>query len=150
MQRTVSSETYFIHIKHLNTIIESYHLIRFYYYDNHLFYFLLFLLLVYISMRYQQCDVCLYANIRIFKQITTQRHPPNRGFWMFVSMQIYEFLSKSQLSSNEAANTSDVCLYANIRIFKQITTPTVYRPRLEAMFVSMQIYEFLSKSQLSQ
>ena len=22
-------------------------------------------------MRYQQCDVCLYANIRIFKQITT-------------------------------------------------------------------------------
>ena len=43
MQRTVSSETYFIHIKHLNTIIESYHLIRFYYYDNHLFYFLLFL-----------------------------------------------------------------------------------------------------------
>ena len=41
-------------------------------------------------------DVCLYANIRIFKQITTIEasdipEPP-----MFVSMQIYEFLSKSQ------------------------------------------------------
>ena len=43
-------------------------------------------------------DVCLYANIRIFKQITTVRCRTYRGREMFVSMQIYEFLSKSQLN----------------------------------------------------
>ncbi len=41
---------------------------------------------------------------------------------MFVSMQIYEFLSKSQLLQRNFAREMDVCLYANIRIFKQITT----------------------------
>ena len=41
----------------------------------------------------------------------------------------------------------DVCLYANIRIFKQITTKGVKDTAFSAMFVSMQIYEFLSKSQ---
>ena len=66
---------------------------------------------------------------------------------MFVSMQIYEFLSKSQLFTLKLANTPDVCLYANIRIFKQITTEMKYGSRCVRMFVSMQIYEFLSKSQ---
>ena len=42
-------------------------------------------------------DVCLYANIRIFKQITT-------------------------IGRSEEKGSVDVCLYANIRIFKQITT----------------------------
>ena len=41
---------------------------------------------------------------------------------MFVSMQIYEFLSKSQLRMEFFRAFLDVCLYANIRIFKQITT----------------------------
>ena len=41
----------------------------------------------------------------------------------------------------------DVCLYANIRIFKQITTSALVRLTEHMMFVSMQIYEFLSKSQ---
>ena len=41
---------------------------------------------------------------------------------MFVSMQIYEFLSKSQHTSPCKVSLVDVCLYANIRIFKQITT----------------------------
>ena len=41
---------------------------------------------------------------------------------MFVSMQIYEFLSKSQPIGEIALVNIDVCLYANIRIFKQITT----------------------------
>ena len=50
-------------------------------------------------MRYQQCDVCLYANIRIFKQITTKLDYSKISDMMFVSMQIYEFLSKSQLTS---------------------------------------------------
>ena len=67
---------------------------------------------------------------------------------MFVSMQIYEFLSKSQHANNAAAVNSDVCLYANIRIFKQITTHLQMNTMLLLMFVSMQIYEFLSKSQL--
>ena len=42
----------------------------------------------------------------------------------------------------------DVCLYANIRIFKQITTTSGFSDATLGMFVSMQIYEFLSKSQL--
>ena len=41
---------------------------------------------------------------------------------MFVSMQIYEFLSKSQRLRAYTIRFCDVCLYANIRIFKQITT----------------------------
>ena len=41
---------------------------------------------------------------------------------MFVSMQIYEFLSKSQPDVSFDGTFIDVCLYANIRIFKQITT----------------------------
>ena len=66
---------------------------------------------------------------------------------MFVSMQIYEFLSKSQQSENGTLYYNDVCLYANIRIFKQITTTVGGSLYLSGMFVSMQIYEFLSKSQ---
>ena len=44
-------------------------------------------------------DVCLYANIRIFKQITTEADYSDERIEMFVSMQIYEFLSKSQQES---------------------------------------------------
>ena len=68
------------------------------------------------------CDVCLYANIRIFKQITTNSRFHFINVGMFVSMQIYEFLSKSQRRSCRKGRITDVCLYANIRIFKQITT----------------------------
>ena len=67
-------------------------------------------------------DVCLYANIRIFKQITTSFRLSRLREKMFVSMQIYEFLSKSQLNFELIPIRHDVCLYANIRIFKQITT----------------------------
>ncbi len=66
---------------------------------------------------------------------------------MFVSMQIYEFLSKSQPQCLQMFLMMDVCLYANIRIFKQITTTLKMLNLLQRMFVSMQIYEFLSKSQ---
>ena len=66
---------------------------------------------------------------------------------MFVSMQIYEFLSKSQRCAYKPCRNTDVCLYANIRIFKQITTVYYRSLHLRRMFVSMQIYEFLSKSQ---
>ena len=66
---------------------------------------------------------------------------------MFVSMQIYEFLSKSQHVLGCEVQRLDVCLYANIRIFKQITTANSSVAKEKAMFVSMQIYEFLSKSQ---
>ena len=92
-------------------------------------------------------DVCLYANIRIFKQITTYGEGLNYVRVMFVSMQIYEFLSKSQQAVCRCRENSDVCLYANIRIFKQITTKTTNTTDGHLMFVSMQIYEFLSKSQ---
>ena len=44
---------------------------------------------------------------------------------MFVSMQIYEFLSKSQQHIRKQFLEYDVCLYANIRIFKQITTADI-------------------------
>ena len=62
-------------------------------------------------------------------------------------MQIYEFLSKSQLYLPHQPLQLDVCLYANIRIFKQITTHSENNNKPCKMFVSMQIYEFLSKSQ---
>ena len=62
-------------------------------------------------------------------------------------MQIYEFLSKSQHLFIHFNKYIDVCLYANIRIFKQITTQANQREGKREMFVSMQIYEFLSKSQ---
>ena len=92
-------------------------------------------------------DVCLYANIRIFKQITTLTDADSQTVQMFVSMQIYEFLSKSQQADTVSVRIKDVCLYANIRIFKQITTIRCNACALVLMFVSMQIYEFLSKSQ---
>ncbi len=92
-------------------------------------------------------DVCLYANIRIFKQITTLVCKRKPMLLMFVSMQIYEFLSKSQLGFTSSVGQLDVCLYANIRIFKQITTIIEGVVNAKRMFVSMQIYEFLSKSQ---
>ena len=92
-------------------------------------------------------DVCLYANIRIFKQITTTSIPAISAILMFVSMQIYEFLSKSQQEVPVNVGSNDVCLYANIRIFKQITTRGDVESLFLEMFVSMQIYEFLSKSQ---
>ena len=60
-------------------------------------------------MRYQQCDVCLYANIRIFKQITTSLYAIHEATLMFVSMQIYEFLSKSQPTA-ESIRTLTRCL----------------------------------------
>ena len=69
------------------------------------------------------------------------------AYKMFVSMQIYEFLSKSQQGDVLAVHYIDVCLYANIRIFKQITTQNIWQKKQNMMFVSMQIYEFLSKSQ---
>ena len=97
--------------------------------------------------RNKEEDVCLYANIRIFKQITTKMISYGMVWLMFVSMQIYEFLSKSQRSAEVMANLNDVCLYANIRIFKQITTTFNFLLTFAKMFVSMQIYEFLSKSQ---
>ena len=92
-------------------------------------------------------DVCLYANIRIFKQITTIDLRKDNVRKMFVSMQIYEFLSKSQQNWFSKNKAIDVCLYANIRIFKQITTQAKNNISRNLMFVSMQIYEFLSKSQ---
>ena len=49
-------------------------------------------------------DVCLYANIRIFKQITTTGADYTDKSVMFVSMQIYEFLSKSQRGRSRCAN----------------------------------------------
>ena len=67
-------------------------------------------------MRYQQCDVCLYANIRIFKQITTNGYWSIVFFSMFVSMQIYEFLSKSQrveVDVTIAERCLSLCKYTN-------------------------------------
>ena len=67
-------------------------------------------------MRYQQCDVCLYANIRIFKQITTVCNTTGIVTKMFVSMQIYEFLSKSQLGDDDmdrAVRCLSLCKYTN-------------------------------------
>ena len=91
--------------------------------------------------------VCDTANVRVFKQITTDTEREARANGLFAILQMYEFSSKSQHNSCPAASLLVVCDTANVRVFKQITTIApneILRPRL---FAILQMYEFSSKSQ---
>ncbi len=68
--------------------------------------------------------VCDTANVRVFKQITTPILAIIQECWLFAILQMYEFSSKSQLTLNYLLNMRAVCDTANVRVFKQITTPT--------------------------
>ena len=69
--------------------------------------------------------VCDTANVRVFKQITTQRNDQAAGVVLFAILQMYEFSSKSQRKSLIVAMPNVVCDTANVRVFKQITTGVV-------------------------
>ena len=62
------------------------------------------------------------AKIRIFKQITTGGQQLQVRKRVFILVQRYEFLSKSQQREKEEYNRKGVYPCAKIRIFKQITT----------------------------
>ena len=95
--------------------------------------------------------VCDTANVRVFKQITTEVTQPTRRFPLFAILQMYEFSSKSQrcgacrfsstsclryckctsFQANHNGNWHGlhlgtvVCDTAKVRFFKQITTPSL-------------------------
>ena len=62
------------------------------------------------------------AKIRIFKQITTEQGLTTEEVKVFILVQRYEFLSKSQRVSQWGVGETGVYPCAKIRIFKQITT----------------------------
>ena len=66
---------------------------------------------------------------------------------MLFTLQMYEFLSKSQLGTDRRRGLSDVVYLTKVRIFKQITTTTATGRSKASMLFTLQRYEFLSKSQ---
>ena len=87
------------------------------------------------------------AKIRIFKQITTDGHDALAAIGVFILVQRYEFLSKSQHKQLAQLNNTGVYPCAKIRIFKQITTRNDVGFVEKVVFILVQRYEFLSKSQ---
>ncbi len=68
------------------------------------------------------------AKIRIFKQITTLEECGIDDLKVFILVQRYEFLSKSQLLITNITLQEGVYPCAKIRIFKQITTAKSSNP----------------------
>ena len=87
------------------------------------------------------------AKIRIFKQITTASPAMPPVHRVFILVQRYEFLSKSQRAFSSGSLSNGVYPCAKIRIFKQITTRLVVTRLAALVFILVQRYEFLSKSQ---
>ena len=98
---------------------------------------------------HQPNDVGVYhsAKIRNFKQITTMTRFLTKLVEVFITLQRYEILSKSQLLHTSSHGTNGVYHSAKIRNFKQITTnDRVYEQDI-MVFITLQRYEILSKSQ---
>ena len=104
------------------------------------------------SPRYGKCawrDVCDTAKVRFFKQITTlvnERVIALRCLWYCKSTI---FQANHNRLDPFVAKLQDVCDTAKVRFFKQITTENVTILHLGRMFVILQKYDFLSKSQQS-
>ena len=94
--------------------------------------------------------VCDTANVRVFKQITTEKGDIVEYPKLFAILQMYEFSSKSQPDQLFGGCYFVVCDTANVRVFKQITTPEIRHKHVNALFAILQMYEFSSKSQLAQ
>ena len=88
------------------------------------------------------------AKIRNFKQITTHYYLHYKTTLVFITLQRYEILSKSQLRWLRCASVKGVYHSAKIRNFKQITTKYNYYEKTIEVFITLQRYEILSKSQL--
>ena len=91
--------------------------------------------------------VCDTANVRVFKQITTNRVNKLESIWLFAILQMYEFSSKSQLEQLMGILSIVVCDTAKVRVFKQITTNVCFIVLFLLLFAILQKYEFSSKSQ---
>ena len=65
------------------------------------------------------------TKVRIFKQITTFIKCYNYGSLLLLILQRYEFSSKSQLFLALLLKVPVVADTTKVRIFKQITTPTI-------------------------
>ena len=88
------------------------------------------------------------ANVRVFKQITTDETEEQSARRLLAILQMYEFSSKSQqyvYIQNAFRVVGDT---ANVRVFKQITTYTSHVLSLQGLLAILQMYEFSSKSQL--
>ena len=91
--------------------------------------------------------VCDTANVRVFKQITT-----NDWIYIFSSSCLrYCKCTSFQANHNhpfkKVSVGSVVCDTANVRVFKQITTNMAILIEDLALFAILQMYEFSSKSQ---
>ena len=87
------------------------------------------------------------AKIRNFKQITTVQDCCFNVGWVFITLQRYEILSKSQQIKVTKVTLSGVYHSAKIRNFKQITTRYGVFVSYGVVFITLQRYEILSKSQ---
>ena len=94
--------------------------------------------------------VCDTANVRVFKQITTSV----RAAFALDSCLRYCKCTSFQANHNAFRPLKEtqvvVCDTANVRVFKQITTPLNLLHAISLLFAILQMYEFSSKSQLPQ
>ena len=87
------------------------------------------------------------TKVRIFKQITTRNKIGIIGIPLLLILQRYEFSSKSQLVSMIHTYHVVVADTTKVRIFKQITTITLFLRARISLLLILQRYEFSSKSQ---
>ena len=87
------------------------------------------------------------AKIRNFKQITTSVMVASPKKGVFITLQRYEILSKSQQHVGHGCGFHGVYHSAKIRNFKQITTSVQAHAQPAWVFITLQRYEILSKSQ---
>ena len=126
-------------------------------------------------LRVKRCWVVAdTTKVRIFKQITTDVFPAFEALMLLLIPQRYEFSSKSQLADWTLYVTHCCCWYhkgtnfqanhnksyfplplhlvvadtTKVRIFKQITTKTLWSCWTCTLLLIPQRYEFSSKSQL--
>ena len=109
------------------------------------------------SSKSQPVDLCMHdhivvgdtANVRVFKQITTQIEYAKIIDRLLAILQMYEFSSKSQPVDYNGTELTVVGDTANVRVFKQITTRNHPTQLLFMLLAILQMYEFSSKSQRS-
>ena len=91
--------------------------------------------------------VCDTAKVRFSKQITTSRYNSTLVDMLFVTLQKYDFPSKSQHYAAQSNLALAVCDTAKVRFFKQITTMLQELFGYQKLFAILQKYDFSSKSQ---
>ena len=87
------------------------------------------------------------ANVRVFKQITTNlgMQPIVPGCWRYCKCTSFQANHNTIL--NSCARDLVVGDTANVRVFKQITTSFLILFIMKVLLAILQMYEFSSKSQ---